>query len=75
MLRTMPEYSLFSDAESSEQARSRAVAWFVKFQFSSWEQIWEHFSELSRDSAPKCPYIEMRARVQTDSENCSIFNR
>lgn len=55
------------DAESSEPAQSRAVAWFVKFRFSSWEQIWEHFSELSSDFALNRPYIEMRVRVQTDS--------
>lgn len=46
MLRTMPECSLFSYAESSEQTLSIAVTWFFKILVLSWEQFQEHFLSL-----------------------------
>ena len=39
----------YFQAEASEQAHSRAVAWLLRFQSGTWAQSWAHFLK-------SCPY-------------------
>jgi len=59
-LRTTPEGSLFSDAEASELAQSRAIAWLFGFQSGTWAQSWAHFLKSCSYSAPLPPSRQRR---------------
>lgn len=59
-VRNSRECSLFSDAEASELAQSRAIAWLFGFQSGTWAQSWAHFLKSCSYSAPLPPSRQRR---------------